>query len=343
MANQQTLLGWNRTPQSITFDALGFTPLSAASVGAGVVSSTIQNQKMFPTLYKIRKVAVSYTATDDVSGLNSFNLVVGTGAYQTAGVNASQTATAAGTWAQNDTATTVINGHSVVATVTQATPTVTNVAADIVAAINGASSVNTLVYATNAAGVVTIYAIAPGTAGNAITLTVSKSSTSGTYTAGGSTLAGGVAESGVLIAPNDNSFSSGTQLPTSSTTNGAGVAVAAAGVGYPTNVAVANMAIFSADIPLEAGYPAGAYQAATGQTLTYAPGWISVTTSGGYGIFVPPNYDTVYPMLLPLTLRATTGTVGGSITNLTCEIGYEAVTPLANPGSLAFVQPGIDF
>lgn len=344
--NQQTLTGWNRTPQSATFNALSVLRFQQSSPGAGVANSTVTAQMVIPCLFKIRKVAAGYTATDDLAGGNAFNIVVGTGSYDTAGIEASQTVTAAGTWAQNDTATVVINGHTVTATITQASPTLTNVGADVVAAILADTTSNLLVTASNAAGVVTIRALLPGTAGNAITLTASKVSTSGTFVAGGATLAGGAGQSGVTIPPNDNSYSSGTAAPQSGTTDGAGNTNTSSGIGYPTDVAGAGMAVFSSDIGLTAAgtYPAGCYQAATGQVMTYAPGWIAAsTTTGGYGVFVPPNYDAVYPMLLPITLRLQTAASTGSITAFTVKMLIETVTPLAEPGSLTYPVPGVNF
>jgi hypothetical protein len=146
------------------------------------------------------------------------------------------------------------------------------------------------------------------------------------------------------IAPNDNSFASGLSLPPSGTTNGAGVAVASAGVGIPTNVAGSGMAVFSADITI-APSSTTAQQAGAAPNSTYAPGWISATTSGGYGIFVPPNYDAVYPMMLPLTTRVVTTAVTGSITSLSITLLVVPVTPLAGDGSgmatPPYISPGI--
>jgi hypothetical protein len=148
-----------------------------------------------------------------------------------------------------------------------------------------------------------------------------------------------------VIAPTDNSFASGTVAgnPTLGTTNGAGVAVAGNGFGYPTNVAVAGMAVFSADVT----FLPGTQQAGVYTNSTYAPGWITTAATNGYGVFVPPNYDAVYPMLVPLTLRVTTpGT--GNLTNFFVTLLIEPVTPLANPGSggpgqIAYAIPGVSF
>jgi hypothetical protein len=148
-----------------------------------------------------------------------------------------------------------------------------------------------------------------------------------------------------VIAPNDNSYASGLVVPAAaSATTGAGVYVAQSGAGYPTNVATAGMAVFSADITV-APAATTAQQPGAATNGPYAPGWIAAATGGGYGIFVPPNYDAVYPMLVPLTLRMVTTASTGSATAFTVTLGVVPVTPLASPGSgstaaAPFVIPG---
>jgi hypothetical protein len=72
-------------------------------------------------------------------------------------------------------------------------------------------------------------------------------------------------------------------------------------------------------------------------------GWVSVATGGGYGVFLPADYDAVYPGNLPLTLRvATSGT--GTLTNLTVTLLYEPMyLRPAMPGPDVAVFPGVDF
>ena len=344
-ATQQTLTGWNRSPYSATFNALSFVRFQQVSPSSAVANTTVQSEVILPGLFKIRKVGVSFTAIDNIAGDDLFNIVVGAGSYSTAGVEASDVITVGGTWAQNDTATVTIAGHAVVATITQASPSLANVATDIAAAIVADSTSNLIVTAAAGATTVTVTALVPGTGGNAITITVAKSSTSGTISSAHATLVNGANESGVTIAPNDNSFSSGTAAPQANTTNGAGLAVSSSGLGYPTNVAAAGMAVFSSDIPFVVGAnPAGSFQPPTGYTMTYAPGFIAVAVStGGYGVFVPANYDAVYPGLLPITLRCQTAAVSGSISNLSVVMQIEALTPIAEPGSLNYPIPGISW
>ncbi len=209
-----TLNGLNNTPRSDTMNAVGagvqFGPLTDA---ASQANTAIQSAYISPVQYKIRKVAVYFSAITAVGTTISFNLVVGTGAY-----------------------------------------------------------------------------------------------TQGS------------------VAANDNSFD-----PTSTTTVGVGGTFSAqgavlGGVGYPTNVAVVGNAVFSADVTI---------------STTNFP---NATTTGGYGILIPTNYDAVYPAGIPLTLRATTP-ASNTITNFTIGL---AIVPMrlrvAPPGAEAVAPlPGVDF
>jgi len=106
--------------------------------------------------------------------------------------------------------------------------------------------------------------------------------------------------------------------------------------GYPTNVAVVGNCVFNGDM----GFTAA-------NTPVNGSGWITLATStGGYGIFVPPNYDAVYPAGIPLTLRlvttASTGSLGASSYTL-------AITPIklryaiAGESGQEIVLPGVDY
>jgi len=211
-----TLDGTNSTPRSDTLNVVCEALIPpVASIGAGVASSVTQAQILLPYQYKIRKVSVLYLTVDNVTGTDSFNLVVGSGAYT-----------------QNN------------------------------------------------------------------------------------------------AAPNDNSFD-----PSSTTTVGVnGIAQQQApvfgGLGYPTNVATTGQTVFATDVPF--GTAAGTYNANPANTSgsgTYGQytGWITLTTTGGYGIFVPTNYDAVYPENIPLTIRATTIPTTGAVTGLVVRL---AVTPI---------------
>jgi hypothetical protein len=210
-----TLDGINSTPRSDTLNVVCEALIPpVASIGAAAANTTVQAQILLPYQYKIRKVSVLYLTVDNVTGTDSFNLVVGSGAYSQ---------------------------------------------------------------------------------GNA--------------------------------APNDNSFD-----PSSTTTVGVnGIANTGAvlgGLGYPTNVAVAGQSVFAADVPF--GTAAGTYNASPPNTsgsgtFTQYTGWITLATTGGYGIFVPSNYDAVYPENIPLTIRATTIPTTGAVTGLVVRL---AVTPI---------------
>ena len=102
-------LNWNRTPNSDTFNAQAFLPFAVVSPGAGVANTAIQAGFLAPTLFKIRKVAVFYTAINTVSGIDAFNIVVGTGAY-TQGVIAPNDNSFASNTQPTPTGTTMGNG-----------------------------------------------------------------------------------------------------------------------------------------------------------------------------------------------------------------------------------------
>lgn len=304
--------------ENYVLGTLGVTQLfSVASIGASVVSSTVQAYCPLPCRTKIPKIVVFFSAIAGIGGDHLFNIVLGTASYQTSEVSASQFATVGGTWATNDTATTVINGHSVVATITQGSPTLANVAADIAAAINADATSGPLVEAIAGATTVTVVWRVPGTGGNGITFTVSKSSTSGTYVANGATLSGGVQEGVPTIPGNDNSSVPNVTLPDS--TSQIPVTISG-GAGICTNPAVAGNAMFTPDVPINTtNFPN--LTAATGTGPTYGQ------------ILVPNNPDAVWPNSGILTLRVTTP-AAGSISNL-------IVYAVSEPGPLSATYPSI--
>ncbi len=223
-----TLRGVNPSRTADTLNALGTQDLPTVSPGAGVANTTVQASRVVPFNYKIRIVAVMFTAIDAVAGVDSFNLVVG--------------------------------------------------------------------------GIPT--------------------QTGQTYTQGN-------------IAANDNSDT----------------------YGYPTNVAVAGNSVFGADVPFNSANLASA------NTLTWLPpgsvpstnltgqsvpntGWQVIATTGGYGLFVPTNWDAVYPAGIPLSLRVTTAASTGTITSLAVTLGILPVMRRAEPASVAgqdYVCPLTDY
>jgi hypothetical protein len=140
------------------------------------------------------------------------------------------------------------------------------------------------------------------------------------------------------LAPNDNSQTGSSAVPGQNTGN----------LGYPTNFATAGQSVFAADVPFTfAGGGTYATGLSSTNTQNSGSGWISLTTSGGYGIFVPPNYDAVYPENVPLSLRVATTAVTGSITNLFVTIMIVPIafrkgqTPISSTYYAAV--PGVDY
>ena len=229
---------------------------------------------------------MSFTAVQNINGSHAFNIVLGTGSYETGATQASQTATLAGAPNHDGTVTTTINGHAVVYTEVSGDTTVTILAGHVVSAINADTTANKFVFASNVAGVITLTALPLGTAGNTITLTVATTDSGAiTYVAGGATLAGGVDVSGISVPQNDNS--------------------SLAGGGFCTNPATAGQAMFATDVAIN---------------TTNFPGVTAAT--GGSAVLIPNNFplygstDAVWPRGGVLTLRVTSPASVGSITNL---------------------------
>jgi hypothetical protein len=329
-----TLRGVSKNQYADTLNALCDISFGAvASVGAGVAQTTLQQLRTVPFNYKVRKVSVALTAIDSIAGSDLFNIVLGAGSYETAAVAASGTYTITGSPATSSNNTYTIAGTAVVAPQTTGNTVTQQALADVIV-INNNATVNNIVTARSALGVVTITANAPGAAGNAVTTTAS-SSGGDTLTANQAVLASGANASGIVLAANDNSDT----------------------YGYPTNVAAAGVSLFGADIPFNAANTiaanAYAYPGNTGPTSNQIgqgvpnTGWGALATAtGGYGIFVPTNYDAVYPAGVPLTLRAITQATIGSITNLQVTLGIVPVglraQPISEPGQ-EIVLPGTDY
>jgi hypothetical protein len=214
-----TLRGLNETPTSDTLYSLSEASLSSAgAIGAGVANATVQSLKVLPFNFKIRKVVIYVPSIDAVAGGDSFNLVVGSGAY---------------------------------------------------------------------------------TQGN--------------------------------IAPNDTFDTSGVNAVT----------------------AVAGNCVFANDVPFNSANTAASNTAYTpGNLIGQAPpnvGWLSLATTGGSGIFVPTNWDAVYPAGIQITLRVTTVASTGSI-----GAGAQVVMAIVPVGirravagdpliAQSLVLPGVDY
>jgi hypothetical protein len=116
----------------------------------------------------------------------------------------------------------------------------------------------------------------------------------------------------------------------------------------PTGAAVVGIAplatpVFGADVPinsanLQSTNTQGVSGDLTGRALPNT-GWLTCTTTGGYGLFVPTNYDAVYPAATPISLRAFTTTGTGTIGNLCVTIGWVPVRRrAATTGSPSIAQ-----
>jgi hypothetical protein len=134
--------------------------------------------------------------------------------------------------------------------------------------------------------------------------------------------------------------------------------------GYPTNVAVAGNCVFANDVPFNSANtialnPVSSFQTTSNQgaVTTWLPsanligqslpntGWNSLATgTGGQGLFVPTNWDAVYPAYTPLSLRVTTVASTGSISNLQVELAIVAVRKRVQPVPGApYILPATDY
>lgn len=153
------------------------------------------------------------------------------------------------------------------------------------------------------------------------------------------------------IAANDNSIAGPTQVVNPQLT----YPTAPGGMGYPTNVAVVGNSVFVADVgftstnvfnPGGANFNPNSVGFGSAGMAYPGTGWQSLATAtGGSGLFVPENYDAVYPAGIPLTLRLVIA-AGSTITNLIVEIGIEPVmlrgAPMSTAGQV-IALPGTDF
>jgi hypothetical protein len=253
-----------------------------ASVGAGVVPTTIEQTFVLPCRCKIPKINVSFTAIDSLSGSNLFNIVQGTEAtYETAAsaIAAYGSFTLTGVPAVGFTNNYVING--VIVSVAQTAVSLATQATADAAAITAATA-TTLVTAAAVGAVVTVTANTAGYAGNYI-------STS-SYTNGGDVvtsnqlfLGGGSNNTGVSTAGNDNSSTSG----------------------FCTNPAVDGDALFNQDVPFIVPNFRNAHTAAVAATGYY-------TLSG----FPTTGFNNIYGFgsLGTVTVAQTTGTLAAQAT-----------------------------
>lgn len=219
--------GKGRNPGQHRFGGLFHADLAIVSPGAGVATSTVQTWYSCPFAMKIPLISVGCSAINEQSGDHQFNLALGSAAYSSGNAtNASQTITMVVVLAATGIViNSVVNGQTIPYTTVGGDTTATAVAANMVTNFNNWTGIdpttllpfNRVYFASNAAGVITLTQVNPGAtpstvlnhsngAGNATTLSTSVSTGGTNYTAtvGGGTFAGGVNNTGITIAPNDN-------------------------------------------------------------------------------------------------------------------------------------------
>jgi len=132
--------------------------------------------------------------------------------------------------------------------------------------------------------------------------------------------------------------------------SGPGTASTPAGLGYPTNIGVAGQTVFANDVPFLSTNTYGAGSGGTSNLTGYGytnTGWVTLATTGGYGIFVPTYYDGVYPCTVPLTLRVKTNASTGSITTLQIRLSVVPIPlrkgPIPSSSTVIWGVPGQDF
>lgn len=298
--------------ETYTTNVLACTRMfSLPTVGAGFVASTISDLFPIPGRVKIPKIAIACSAISTTDGSITANIVVGSGSYDTAAVQASGTYTLTGTPTNANTNTYTIGGHAVVSNQATANSLSQQATADA-NAINADGTVGALVHATAVGAVITIKYNEYGTSGNGVT-TTGTSSGGDTVTANQASLTGGVAATGITVPQNDNSSSSG----------------------FCTNVAPAGSALFAQDIPFNTTVFPG---------LTTGSGGFSAPLG-----LIPTFPDAVFSQLNgPLTLRLNTPAGTGSITQLVVT-AYMEIQPLSatfpsqnQSPPLGIPFPGID-
>lgn len=303
--------------------ALAVTPLfNVATVGASVVPGTVQAYFVTPCRMKISAIAVSASAVSTIAGTIAFNIVVGTGAYETvAPVAATGQYILSGTPTTGDTDIYTIGGVVIDSAQTTGNTLAVQATADAAAITAGSA----LVSATAAGAVVYITALTPGLAGNNIT-TVGSSTGGVNVVANQVYLTGGDDAGGIAVVANDNAT-----LPYYNHASTAEpVQIAGGGSGITTNFAVAGEALFAYDVAIDPeNTPA-------------------ILTTGGTAVFgdVPTLLgtqtlaasDAVFERGQVLTLRFLTP-AGASVTNFVVSAVTE-VRPLNWPPDPIQKQPG---
>jgi hypothetical protein len=288
---------------SYTLGTLGVTSLfNVPTIGASAVSTTVQAYFVTPSRIKLSAIAIACSAVSTISGAVSFNIVVGSGAYESGATTAVGSYTLTGVPTTGETNTYTINGD----VVTNAQLTTNSLAAQATsdaAAITAATALTGVTAAAVGANI-NLTANTSGVGGNFITTTGS-SNGGDTVTANQLQLSGG--SNGALTTgtvQNDNrTLPYYNQAATSNQ-----VQIAGGGSGITTNFALAGNALFATDVSINAVNTPGIL-VATGGSAVFG----DVPTLLGQQVLAAS--DAVFERGQILTLRVVTP-AGGSITNL---------------------------
>lgn len=280
----QVTNGKRRNPASIGYNNLIAIPLARAGSGYNptVVSSRL------PLGLNLKIMAVSFSIETGATGPLAFNVVQGTGSYETAGSAPAGAVAIGGTFVAGDQITTTVGGvpYTVAITSRNAGNNLM-IAADIASGIcrNQPFGVAPAYFAGSVGTSVNLAQVAYNTTGNSTTLTSSVSSASGTATASASTLLGGTV--GVLpTAP---------ALDNSNQTS-------------PAATAAAGTALFPIDVPLLLG------------TTASGADVVGIV----YPAF-PRNFDAIWPAGTELTMRysGNSGTTSAEMNVVLWAVPYD--------------------
>ena len=297
---------------------------SKAEIGASVIGTTVQAYFVTPCRLKLSSIAIACSAISTINGSIGFNIVVGSGAYESGATAAKGIATLTGVPLDTENNVYVING--ITTTSAQATAnTLAQQATADAAAITADTATNGVTAAAIGA-VITYTANTVGPGGNFIATT---SSTTGgdTVTSGQELMSGG--SNGALlvgVVENDNRT-----LPYyNKASDATPVQIAGGGSGITTDFALPGQALFANDVSINAVNTPGIL-VATGGSAVFG----DIPTDLGQDVLAAS--DAVFQRGQILTLRIFTP-IGGSITNLLVSAVSE-VRDLNWPPDPVQVQP----
>jgi hypothetical protein len=282
---------------------LGVTPLfNVPTIGASVVGTTVQAYFVTPSRIKLSAIAIACSAVSTINGSVSFNIVVGSGAYESGATAAVGSYTLTGVPTTGDNNVYTINGD--VVTVAQTTGNTLAVQATADAAAITAATALTGVTAAAAGANINLTANTAGVASNFIT-TFGSSTGGDTVTANQVQLSGG-SNGGLTVGTVQNDNRTLPYYNQAATSNQ--IQIAGGGSGITTNFALPGEALFATDVSINAINTPGIL-VATGGSAVFG----DVPTALGQQVLAAS--DAVFERGQILTLRVFTPS-GGSITNL---------------------------